>query len=445
MARENGHALGGAATVDDAFGERNPVATFGLEERTDRAVGQIVAVEVIPGVASGCEELIRRRVVREIGVGVVCILRRRAVTTAWQPAVTRGIGERFDPAHDEAIDVGGRALAAEGGGVRGGRFDLALIHAVEVAIEIPGRAADDAGGPVVGVRGRIAAAAEQPDVRPRKGVVLELGAFIAGGRQADEIGPEAIRVEEVGSERDFVGEAKAFGRFGAVAILDQVDGRADRGDRAEVAGGPLGGARCGQQQFLCGADLIDEVRAIVIEVRRHARVEGRIRRAVKEGLTAVSDRRSRGGVLLPRIHLQGAEDRVGQFEGGREVCLHAAVERVREDGEGQRGDLVPEQAGGRGHRVAGGETAALAGGPGVEVTAGARLRELEEIPVAGGQDVVGAPGLVVRAEASGQQGGRGGVEGGGDGLDGAALRGGTGEAFVPIGHGGGGEGGVGVG
>ena len=105
---------------------------------------------------------------------------------------------------------------------------------------------------------------------------------------------------------------------------------------------------------------------------------------------------------------------------------------------------MPEQAGGRGHRVAGDEAAALAGGPGIEVSARARLRKLQEIPAAGVQYVVGAPGLEVRAESSGQQGGRGGVEGGSDGLDGAALRGGAGEAFIPVGDGRGREGRVGV-
>ena len=335
-------------------------------------------------------------------------------------------------------------MSAEGAGGRGGGFDLPLIHAVEVTVEIPGRSADDAAGPVVGVRGRVAGAAEQTDVGERQRVVLQQRTFVGGGAQADQVGREAIGVEEIGRQRDLVGEAEAFRSLAAVAVLDEVDRRADRGDRAEVAGGPLGGARRGPQQFRGRTQFVDEVRAVVVEVRGHARIERGVGRAVEERLTAVGDSRGGGGVLLARIHLQRAEDRVRQFEGGREVGLHAAVERVGEDGEGQRGDLVPEQAGGRGHRVAGGEATALAGGPGVEVTAGAGLRELEEVPVAGVQDVVGAPGLVVRAEASRQQGGCGGVEGRRDGLDGAALRGGTSEAFVPIGHGGGGEGRVGV-
>ena len=237
----DGKSLGGAATADERRVEGDAEASLGLEGRADRAVGEIVAVEVVRGCAAAAEEIIEDGVDR----GDVEVALGRAGTARRQAAITAGIGERFDAADDEGIGVTGRSLAAQGSGRAGGGFGLPLIHTVEVAVEIPGRAADDASGPVVGMRGRVAGSAEQADVRVRQRVVLQQRTLAGGGGQADQVGGESIGVEELGCQRDFVGEAEAFRGLAAVAVLDEVDRRPDRGDRAEVARGPLGGARRG--------------------------------------------------------------------------------------------------------------------------------------------------------------------------------------------------------
>ena len=96
---------------------------------------------------------------------------------------------------------------------------------------------------------------------------------------------------------------------------------------------------------------------------------------------------------------------------------------------------MPEQAVRQGDGVAGGLAADVAR-PGVDVAAGPRPRQSEVFP--GGQgigdrgeDVQVAQAEVIGVEIGGHQRGRR-AEGRRDGLEGAALGGGTGEALVPL-------------
>ena len=169
VASLDGESFRGAATADERRVERDAEASLSLKRRSDRAVGEVITMEVISGGAAAAQEVIEDGVDR----GDVEVALGRAGATRRQAAVAGGEGQRFDSADDEGIVVARRPLAAEGAGGAGGGFDLPLIHAVEVTVEIPGRPADDAPGPVVGVRGRVAGAAEQPDVRKRQRVVLQ--------------------------------------------------------------------------------------------------------------------------------------------------------------------------------------------------------------------------------------------------------------------------------
>ena len=54
----DGESLGGAATADERRVEGDAEASLGLEGRADRAVGEIVAVEVLRGGAAAAEELV---------------------------------------------------------------------------------------------------------------------------------------------------------------------------------------------------------------------------------------------------------------------------------------------------------------------------------------------------------------------------------------------------
>ena len=96
---------------------------------------------------------------------------------------------------------------------------------------------------------------------------------------------------------------------------------------------------------------------------------------------------------------------------------------------------MPEQARRRAHRVAAGD-GAMPGRPLGELAAGSGPRQAEEFRRAGGGDVGGAPGQEVGAEVHRHQGRGGRRDRRRDGLDGAALRGRTGEAAVPVAEGG---------
>ena len=121
-----------------------------MEIRADAAVGQIIAVEVARRLSAAGEVVVELWV----GRGGVAVALGGAGTACRESAVTRGVRQGFDAADDVAKVVGGRALSAQGGGVRGRRrFDLSLIHSIVITIQIPGRAAHDAGGPIIGVGG----------------------------------------------------------------------------------------------------------------------------------------------------------------------------------------------------------------------------------------------------------------------------------------------------
>ena len=121
-----------------------------MEVWADASVGQIIAVEVARRLSSAGEEVVEFWV----GRGGVAIALGGAGTTCWESAVTRGVCQGFDAADDVAKVVGWRALSSQGGGVRRRcSLDLALIHSIVIAIQIPGRSAHDTGGPIVGVGG----------------------------------------------------------------------------------------------------------------------------------------------------------------------------------------------------------------------------------------------------------------------------------------------------
>ena len=257
-----------------------------------------------------------------------------------------------------------------------------------------------------------------------------------------------VRVEEGRTQRGLVDEAQAFRRFAlaarsraaaAVAGEDQVVGVAEQ--RAQVARRPLGGAGRGQQEVARGAQLVHEVGPVVVEVHRHpVRAEARgarvgVGRAMEERLlpeAAVGDQR---GVFLPGVDFQAAVHGVRQLEGGREVDLHAAVVGVGERREGISGDVMPEQARGVGHRLAGGR-AGLALRPGGEAGDAHGFRQLESLRITGrGRDVLGAPGVEVEArreDALGVDAFADGIARSADGADAVALVRGGRKSFVPI-------------
>ena len=94
---------------------------------------------------------------------------------------------------------------------------------------------------------------------------------------------------------------------------------------------PFGSAGRGEKQLAGGAELVDEVGAVVVQVHSHAvgtesgRGEGSVGSAMEERLLAELRIAGDQGVLLSRVELDTAVHRVGQFEGGREVDLHAAA------------------------------------------------------------------------------------------------------------------------
>ena len=94
---------------------------------------------------------------------------------------------------------------------------------------------------------------------------------------------------------------------------------------------PFGSAGRGEEQLAGGAELVDEVGAVVVQVHGHAggtdarRGDGGVGSAVEERLLAELDVAGDRGVLLSRVEIDAAVHRVGQFEGGREVDLHAAA------------------------------------------------------------------------------------------------------------------------
>ena len=204
--------------------ERDLVAPFGEEGGAHAAVREVVAVEVVRGRSAAGEEIVQHG--RQRGGVLLDDPAGHVGAAPRQAAVAGGVGEGLDAAHDEAVGVGHGSLAAQGRGIRGGGgFDLALVHAVEVAIQVPGRSADDAAGPVVRVGGGVAVG--ETDVGVGQRVVLQRRTFVAGRRQAHAVGGQAVGVEEVGGQRDLVGEAESFRRLFAVAVADQADGRSD--------------------------------------------------------------------------------------------------------------------------------------------------------------------------------------------------------------------------
>ena len=159
---------------------------------------------------------------------------------------------------------------------------------------------------------------------------------------------------------------------------------------------PLGGPRRSEQQLIVGAELVDEVRAVVIEIHREAggaqcgRGSVRVRGAVEERLLAFPEfedarawrRKLDRRVFLPGIELDAAVHRIGQFEGSREVDLHAAVVGVGQRRVRISGDVVPEEFGGVVHRIAG-RDASLLGGPGGKAGDADSLGELVGLRITG--------------------------------------------------------------
>ena len=265
------------------------------EVRTYAAVREVVAVEVVLSRAAPAEEVFRFRVrCRRIVVADYGFCHAFRIATQ-----AGGVGERFDSAGDVAEGIGWRSLVAQRAGGRGGGFDFPLIHAVVVTIKIPGRAADDACGPVVRM-GRRAG-----DRRPSKHVARG-----ARGTTLD-VGVNTGLVKEFRGQWDFVGEAEALRGFGTVACLDQADRAVDPGEAAQVARCPFRRARRGLEDFRRAADLIHQVGAVVVQVGGHAVHCGGVGRAVEEGRTAISRVRGDGRFFLAGVDFQRAEDGVG--------------------------------------------------------------------------------------------------------------------------------------
>ena len=127
-------------------------ALFGLETRRIARRRKVVAVKKpILGKGGECRpsvELVRQGGLVPLSPACTVGL---STTLHGCEAVAGSVGQGLDAAGDDGI--GWRCfLAAEGGGGElAGLFDLALIHAVVVAVEIPGRSADDATDQVLDV------------------------------------------------------------------------------------------------------------------------------------------------------------------------------------------------------------------------------------------------------------------------------------------------------
>ena len=429
-------------------------ALFGLETRGVARRGEIVAIEIAVGVhraAAGVEAV---RTGGLIPLGPAGTAGRTAALHRFV-AVAGSVGQRFDAAGDDGVSRHG-GLAAEGAGRLPGLLDLALVHAVVVAVEVPRRAADDTSDKVLGVvvgqlgprahvdalRQVVAGAGDAPGRRGGVGAVLRVG---DEARDGDAAGA-GIGFEESRAQRRFIDEAQPLRRLVAVAGHERGVGTAEQ--VLEVARRPFGGARGRQQELVVRTELVDEVGAVVVEVHGHAvgadagSGDRRVRGAVEERLLALLEfvgRRKTGelnrGVLLPWIELDAAIHGVGQFERGRKVDLHAAAVGVGQRRVGIGGDVVPEDLGRVVHRLAGRDPALL-GGPSGKPGDADRLGELVGLRIAGRVgDVLGAP--VVEVVAAGQDAlgvhalfDR--IAGAPDDADGVALIGRAGEALVPF-------------
>ena len=320
---------------------------------------------------------------------------RRALLGHRHAAVAGGVGERFDAASHDRSTVGHGVLPADFVlGTSG--LELALVHAVVISVQVPGRAADDAVVEVIGIGG--AKAGE-------------------GRRPRDDPG------EEIAAERDLVDEAHALGCLTAVEVFERRVARPE--GTLHEARSPFWGAWSGLQEIARRAHEVEHVGAIKVEV-------GRASRTVEERGTAEFRVRRDGRVLLAGVGLEGTVVRVRNFKGRREVHLDAAVIGIRQGREGPRSDVMPQRFAGGDHRIAGGGVADFIcpEREGVAVLDGAHQ---QGIPLARRGDVRLAP----EAESEGRRQERGASEvslvGRLDGFDGTTLCGGRAEAGIPIG------------
>ena len=230
-------------------------ALFSLEAGCIARGGEVIAIEVAVGIhrtAVSVEfvrqgSLIPLRPARSAG---------RAATLHGVIAITRSVGQRLDATGDDRVGRR-RGLVAEGAGRLSGFLDLALVHAVEVAVEIPSRTAHDAADQVLGVsvgqfgpradidagREAIAEAVDCPDVRGGVGALLRVDEEARHGVATRTV----VGFKEGRAERCFVDEAKALRRLTPIAGDERGVRVAKQG--LEVARRPFGGTGRGEEKL----------------------------------------------------------------------------------------------------------------------------------------------------------------------------------------------------
>ena len=402
--------------------ERLEDALLGLEVGAEGRVAEIIAVEEIGVIDGGAfvEAFLGQQ-----GVVAVAELRPEVVLLALagrvrrfgqrRDAVAGGERERFQSAGDDGVAVADLDLAhqARGGGLVVDGLDLALIHAVVIAVEVPGGPAHDASFEVLGIvlvefRPRQAVDADRSD--RIAGQRLGAGGVKAGDRGAADQGVGLD--EEAVADRRFVDEAHAFRRLAGVLLLELIIGGSEQ--VRQVARGPLAHARVGGEQVLRRSDLVHQVGAVEIEVRE-------ARGGVEKGLAAVVGDR-RGDVLLVGIEFEPAVGDVREFERSRKVQFESAAVGVGQGRERPRGHVVPQGPHRIGHGLAG-DRAALTRRPEREPGRIEDLAHQQAVGSARGRVGVLDVGVAPGHEVGGEGGGQGRTVGGSDGLDRGTLRG----------------------
>ena len=340
---------------------RDLASPFGLEVRLHVGVSEIVAMEITVRINGGTAivEFVRQGVDSRVRFSA-----RRRDPLGGALAIAGGVSQRFHPAGDESILIRRGADAPDpAGGGRG--FYLAFVKPIPVAVEVPGRSTDDPAFHVFpGILGESA---------PRQDVVFE-----GAGRHLRRLEPRII--EELRSQRHFVGEAEALGRLGPVAVPYLCE-LGKESSLAYVASRPFGGPRRSSQQLIRGAEPIDQVRAVEVEV------SGPLC-SMEEGLAGVG-----GHPLLVGVHFQGAVSRVGKFESRRQVGLGSSVVDVRERRVGISGHVRPQRAECALHRLR--RRRGIAGlrlGPEGEFGRVVRSRKREQFRPSGCLDIIVSPG-----------------------------------------------------